>query len=222
MAYPVYVKSYPAPAFNQKEILRYAGVKQSTAELTALVLECIQELDGILSYKVCFAEYPVKVLEDSIDLSFAVVRSKDLAKNLKDCKRCILFSATVGIGIDRLIAKYNVLSPTKALIFQAIGAERIESLCELFTDEIKEKYTTVRPRFSAGYGDLPLEMQKDIFTALDCSKKIGVTLNESLLMSPSKSVTAIIGIATSNDCIKQKHCLACEKTDCTFRSEDGY
>lgn len=52
-----------------------------------------------------------------------------------------------------------------------------------------------RPRFSPGYGDLPINMQKDIFAALDCPRKIGLSLNESLLMSPSKSVTAIIGVS---------------------------
>ena len=36
--------------------------------------------------------------------------------------------------------------------------------------------------------------QKDIFKILDCSKKIGLTLTDSLLMSPTKSVTAIVGI----------------------------
>ena len=96
-------------------------------------------------------------------------------------------------NVDRLIAKYNRISPSKALIFQAIGAERAESLCDLFCDEMKEKYST-NPRYSPGYGDLPLDIQRDIFAVLDCPRKIGLTLNDSLLMSPSKSVTAIIGV----------------------------
>ena len=220
MIYPVYVKNYPAPDFNRKEILRYAGVKGDIFEMNALIDECIKELDGKLNYKVCYSEYPLKIGGDSIDLTFTAVTSNDLAKNLKNCNRFILFAATVGIGIDRLIAKYTALSPTKALIFQAIGAERIESLCDVFNREIKEKYKTVKPRFSAGYGDLPIEIQADIFTALSCLKNIGVTLNESLLMSPSKSVTAIIGIASDSNCIDKNSCAACRKTDCEFRREN--
>ena len=142
MIYPVYVKNYPAPDFNKREILRYAGVKEDIIEINALIDECIKELDGKLNYKVCYVEYPVKILGDDVDLTFTSVTSKDLAKNLKNCNDFILFAATVGVGIDRLIAKYNALSPTKALIFQAIGAERIESLCDLFNNEIKEKYKT--------------------------------------------------------------------------------
>ena len=53
---------------------------------------------------------------------------------------------------------------------------------------------TLRPRFSAGYGDLPLEYQRRIFDLLDPPTHIGLTLNDSYLMSPSKSVTALIGV----------------------------
>ena len=49
-------------------------------------------------------------------------------------------------------------------------------------------------RYSPGYGDLPLETQTAVFKALDCERTIGVTLTESLLMRPSKSVTAVIGM----------------------------
>ena len=220
MVYPVYVKNYPAPDFNKREILRYAGVKENISEINALIDECIKELDGNLTYKVCYSEYPVKIISNDIDLTFTAVISKDLAKNLKNCNRFILFAATVGLGVDRLIAKYNALSPTKALVFQAIGAERIESLCDLFNNDIKKEYKAVRPRFSAGYGDLSIEIQKDIFTALNCSKNIGVALNDSLLMSPSKSVTAIIGIANDSDCAGENGCFSCKKTDCEFRREN--
>ena len=91
--------------------------------------------------------------------------------------------------------KYSKISPSKALMFQALGAERIESLCDTFCNDMNNELgVRLKPRFSAGYGDLPLEVQKDIFRVLDCPRKIGLTLNDSLLMSPTKSVTAIVGI----------------------------
>ena len=83
---------------------------------------------------------------------------------------------------------------------QAIGSERVESRCVAFEGEIKDELReargeiSFRPRFSPGYGDLSLELQRDIFRLLDCQRQIGVTLGDSLLMSPSKSVTAIIGV----------------------------
>ena len=90
----------------------------------------------------------------SLDLGFTVTHSRDLQKNLKGCCRIILFGATVGLELDRLIARYGRLSPSKALCFQAIGAERIESLCNAFNDEIDEIFREqgmyTRPRFSPG------------------------------------------------------------------------
>lgn len=213
----VYVKNYTPPKINVKEVLRYAGVKGEIPEISAIVDECVKELEGKLNYKVCYSEYPVKITGNEIDLSFASVNSKNLAKNLKNCKTYILFCATVGIAMDRLIAKYSVLSPTKALIFQALGAERIESLCNLFNKEIQGKYKHTRPRFSPGYGDLKVDLQREIFAALNCSKNIGVTLNESLLMSPSKSVTAIIGLCEENAREEKQSCFNCEKRNCEFR-----
>ncbi|MBR3258643.1 MAG: vitamin B12 dependent methionine synthase, partial [Eggerthellaceae bacterium] len=45
-----------------------------------------------------------------------------------------------------------------------------------------------------GYGDLPLEVQPDLLGLLDASRRLGITLSDSLLMSPTKSVTAIVGL----------------------------
>lgn len=73
-----------------------------------------------------------------------------------------------------------------------------------------------RPRFSPGYGDLPLSAQREIFAVLDCGKRIGLMLNDSLLMSPSKSVTAFVGIGGEMK-QKQNTCSACRMRDCAYR-----
>ena len=140
-----------------------------------------------------------------------------LSKNLKDCSSVIVFAATIGVEIDRLIAKYGRISPSKALVIQAIGAERIEALCDEFCSDIaNEKKMRLTPRFSPGYGDLPLNIQKNIFDVLDCSKRIGLTLNDSLIMSPSKSVTAFVGVS-HGEVIEKNKCSLCDKTDCAYR-----
>lgn len=184
------VKTYDAPPLNRREILRYAGAKEETPELAALLDECLAEIGDSLCYKVAYAAYQPLYEEWSVDLGFAEVTSADLLKNLEGADAVIVFCATVGIGIDRLIAKYTRISPAKALLMEAIGNERVESLCDLFCAE----QNAAGPRFSPGYGDFPLEVQKDIFLALDCPRKIGVTLCENLLMTPQKSVTALLGI----------------------------
>ncbi|MBQ8249872.1 MAG: Vitamin B12 dependent methionine synthase activation subunit [Clostridia bacterium] len=194
----VYTKTYEAPPIDKGEILRYSGACGNVPEIDALTRECLAELDGVLTYKACFRIFDVSADGTMLDLGFTRTDSAALSKNLHGCDRIVVFAATVGIGLDRLIARYSRISPSKALVFQAIGAERIEALCDAFCAEVnelaREKGCSVRPRFSPGYGDLELSLQRDIFSVLDCSRKIGLTLNESLLMSPTKSVTAIIGI----------------------------
>ena len=197
----VLTKSYSAPSINKREILRYAQVSNPTQEILSLMEECIALAEKEISYKVCYCEFPIKIYDGMIDMQFATTFSKDLQKNLDGCSSAIVFGATLGSGLDRLITRYGSISPSKAFMLQAIGAERIEALCNVFNNEKKAEAEaikkTVSPRFSAGYGDLPLEFQREIFNALDCSRKIGLTLNSSLLMSPTKSVTAIIGIKNS-------------------------
>ena len=191
----VLIKTYFDLPFNKKEILRYANCKDLTPELEKLLNECIEEVKNNISYKVCYCILPINIKDSTIDFSAFKVNSEKLALNLKNCEEAIIFGATLGTELDRLIMKYGKLSPTKALFFQAIGATQIETLCDEFCKDIKtELNVNFKPRFSAGFGDLDLTYQKDIFKILDCSKKIGLTLNDSLLMSPTKSVTAFVGV----------------------------
>ena len=77
---------------------------------------------------------------------------------------------------------------------------------------------SIRPRFSAGYGDLDVSFQKEIFGVLDCHKKIGLTLNDSMLMSPTKSVTAIVGIGPERK--HQSKCENCNVKDCEYNENN--
>ena len=217
----IYTNQLPLSPFNKKEILRYCGVPSHSPDLDDLIDECINELQGKISNCVCFKEFPVTLNDGICDLGFIKTDSSLVKRHLGGCSSIVLFAATVGIGIDRLIARYSRLSPSKALIFQAIGAERIESLCDSFENLVSQKYAlagkSILRRISPGYGDLPLDTQREIFSVLSCHSKIGLSLNESLLMSPSKSVTAIIGICDKPSTDEVSGCNACSKNDCSFR-----
>lgn len=217
----VCVKTYEEPAVNKKEILRYAGVGEETREVTKLLEKCLLEVREKLTYKVSFCEMRIKRDGEMLDFGFLKTNSKKLLKNLENCDRIIVFAATVGIEIDRLISKYSKISPSKALMIDAIGAERIESLCDAFNSDVsKEREQYTKPRFSPGYGDFSIEHQKDIFRVLDCQKRIGLFLNDSMMMSPSKSVTAIIGITNEKCELNGRKCNNCDNTDCQFRKEE--
>ena len=218
MIYEVKRKTLSSVPADEKEIARYAGAKSIDPELSALIGNCLCECEKekAINYAVCYALLPLVLSGNTADLSVFKFESKDLIKALRGAESALVFACTVGLDIDRLIKKYSETDPARALIFQAIGAERVES----FTDEFLREYARVNgvklaPRFSAGYGDLPLSAQKEIFALLQPQKRIGLTLNDSLLMTPTKSVTAIVGIG-GKTCGKTS-CSACEKTDCEYR-----
>ena len=194
------IKSFAAPPVDRREIYRYMKCAESSLEIDALIDKALAQCRGELRYDAVFIEIPVALGEDGVvNMGFAKVKSFDLTKALDGCECAVIFAATVGISIDRLISKYGKINPALALCVQAVGAERIEALCDAFCAYLRAQGELIRPRFSAGYGDLPLEFQREIFSLLNCPKAIGLTLNESLLMSPSKSVTAIIGIKKNMD-----------------------
>ena len=194
----VCVKSFSAPPVDKREVLRYAGVRESTPEMEKMLDECIALSEDKLGYNVCYRIFEIKKDGDTLDLGFASVKSKSLMINLEGCDRIALFCATVGSAMDRLIAKYSVVSPSRAVMLQALGSERVEALCDTFCQYLGESFSfdegDIKRRFSPGYGDLPLSLQRDVFAAIDCTAKIGVTLNSDMFMLPSKSVTAIVGI----------------------------
>ena len=192
----VYVKEYTAPPLDRREILRYMRTDRADAPLEQELSAALEEALPTLSYRLCYAEFALGMGQGEVDLGFARTSSRDLAKNLAGCTHIVVFAATLGLGLDRLIARYSSISPIRALCLQAIGAERIEALCDCFVTDLR--YASfggrVHARFSPGYGDLPLDFQREIFRALDPARRIGLTLNETLLRSPTKSVSALVGI----------------------------
>ena len=179
---------------DKGEVLRYMAARGTDENLDLLIDECAAEAKNVLSARLCYEEYDVLINGDDVDLGFCKTKSKDLSKSLSGCDKAVVFAVTVGLGLDRLILKYKAISPTKALCISAVGSERAEAACDIFCRMLAEKYPHVNPRYSAGYGDLDLSIQRDIFRALDCTKNIGATLSVSLLMTPTKSVTAIVGV----------------------------
>ncbi|MBQ8683062.1 MAG: hypothetical protein IJ518_00925 [Clostridia bacterium] len=215
---PVITITLPPPPFCEREALRYAGCGTAEEETRQAILACYTAIQDELIYKVCYRELPVKITGQVCDFDTFSVTSQNLADTLAGCNAILLMAATVGVGLDRYIARFGRISPSRALLFQAIGTERIEALCDAFCQQYSQQNQVgLRPRFSPGYGDLPLETQRQIFALLDCPRQLGLCLNDSLLMSPSKSVTAIVGI-TAQSVTEHHKCKRCQNTACPFRS----
>ena len=156
-----------------------------------------------------------------LDFSCFQVRSRSLAKNLQGCSEVILFAATIGEGADLLARKYGRINVAKAVVMQAAAAAMIEAFCDEENEKLRaeaaEKGLYLRPRFSPGYGDFSLNHQRDFARVLEMQKTVGITLTESLLMLPSKSVTAVIGVSKQDARCVLSGCESCRNAGCTFR-----
>lgn len=193
-----------ADAVDRREALRYLGLTRAnglTTEdgLSELLDDCERQILAAQDLKAVYGVFPIGFRENGLDLGFSAVDSKALAKNLEGCDKIVLFAATAGAGIDRLILKYSKTSPARAAVFQAMGAALAESWCDEICRRLSEKFNLNKSRFSCGFGDLPLTLQRDIFAALSVTKRLGVTLSEDCFMTPTKSVTAIVGIRGDKD-----------------------
>ena len=176
-------------------------------------------LKSVLCCKYAYVRVPVEFKEAGIcNLGFGDIESRDLCTALCGCQEAYILGVTIGIKADMLIKRLEIASPAQAFITDALASAAAESLCELADDTLRG--VGKKPiRFSPGYGDLPLALQQDIFRVLDCPRRIGLTLNGSLLMSPSKSVTALIGVSGSGETLRQEAagCGSCGQKNCVFR-----
>ena len=187
-----------------REITRYLGYHGVTPDenMMSEIEQCIGELENVITPRFVYDRFDLLHKEENgrSILSFGGLEteSRDLARNLKGCTGVYIMAVTLGPGPDRLVRRASVGKMSRAIIFQAAAAAMTEAWCDeinerIRTEAAKEGFCT-RPRFSPGYGDLPLSMQKQISMILNMPKEIGVSLTESYLMTPSKSVTALIGI----------------------------
>lgn len=175
----------------EKEMWYYAGFPRGVEPpepVKKLMSECVDEMRPVIRPQLVYEVFPRE------ELDFIINPSKDLQVNLKGCSQVLIFASTIGPLVDALIRRTQGIDAAKAGIMQAVGAMFIESFVDTFNEKINtENNGNTRPRFSPGYGDVPLTVQKDFFRLLPCSK-IGLTLMDNLIMAPEKSVTAFIGI----------------------------
>lgn len=225
---------------NRKEIERYLGYAGHTPDeyTSALIGECVRELSKTSSPRSCYRSFPIvwgqsadpEIIPISIDSM--TIKSRNLTRNLRGCTRAVLLAATLGLSCDRLIRRAELSgSMVKAAVFQAAGAAMIEAYVDDVNREIRSEARAeglfCRPRYSPGYGDVPLSHQKDFDRILGLEKNAGIVLSDTLLMTPSKSVTAIIGLSPNNqNCILEgcEECSlheSCEFSRCRNASADN-
>jgi cobalamin-dependent methionine synthase I len=125
--------------------------------------------------------------------------SRDLAKYIRDSEEILVMGATAGDDIMNAIREdVAAQNLTRGSILDAVASEMTDGtldwICGYFDHQLKrENKRVARNRYSAGYGDLDLENQRIIHRMLGL-ERIGVSINESHILIPEKSVTAIARI----------------------------
>ena len=110
---------------NIREIHRYLGygAKVPDDDVGIMIQEVLADLTRMIQPRNVYKVYTCSSSERAVVLkgetrTFAI-ESRNLAANLAQCGQVILIAATLGIGADKLLQKYEILNMTKATIAQA-------------------------------------------------------------------------------------------------------
>lgn len=221
MAAPIITYTAESCEIPYEQIIRYIGMAgQDVPEnIMAMIGKALPVMVGVLKYKACYLETNVSITNSTVSFDYFSVDSHNLSSVLIGCQKAVLIAATVGPGADMLVKRAEVTSKAEALIYNSIAIAAIESFMGVFNGYLKTQFPRyeLRPRYSPGYGDVPLSTQKELLSTLDTNRKIGVALSDSLLMTPTKSVSAIIGLGEEGCVHVDRDCDICSKRDCEFR-----
>lgn len=182
------------------EAARYMGV---AGEPDENVISLIERADRLVRERVnpryIYRETTAEVTQDGIWLASEelLLTGENIKRHLSGCTRVILLAATLSAEADKLIRTAAVTDVAVSLAIDCVCSAAVEQLCDKAEEEIFS--TVLAPfrtwRFSPGYGDLPLSVQGDFLRAVDAQRRIGLTVSDSDILIPSKSVTAVIGIS---------------------------
>ena len=194
------------------EAVRYLGYGKKAADerTRRMVDEAFLELEQSADPKSICRIFDIgRNSEDGIEIGNLTIISHSLARNLRGCDKAVLFCATLGAETDRLIRRASITDMSRAVILQACAAAYLEEYCDeqqrLIGEEMAREKRFLRPRFSPGYGDF------------DCAKQIGLSMTDGYMMTPSKSVTAVIGAGPDRPGCVPEGCESCRKADCPYR-----
>ena len=208
---------------NRKETLQYLGYLGSgiPQELEENITRCEEEVLHTARPRAVWRLFDL-LPDGSLGGTVFTPQGKDVPKLLESCTQVILMAATLGSETERLLRQRQVQKMGDAVILDAAASAAIENVCENVCADLAERLSPryLTDRFSPGYGDFPFSQQREFFEVLDITRQIGVSLSESGLMLPQKSVTALIGVSDRPQPHRHRGCADCSLFEtCQFRRE---
>lgn len=211
---------------SKSEAARYMGIKGAPDDTVAALLD---EAERIIRNRVVpkyvYRETPLCFENSGVRLECMNVPlvGADIRKHLDGCTKAVILAATLSTEADKLIRQAEVKGMAEALAMDCLCSAAIEQVCDRAEEEIfsRNSYPYRTWRFSPGYGDFPIEHQKDFLAALNAQRRIGLTVTESCMLVPTKSVTAIIGISEKTIDVKGKGCEICNMRERCALAKNG-
>ena len=207
--------------FNKKEVLQYLRWTGSEIppEVDALIDDCMAQTLSVAEPRWTWTVSPIDRAARTPALAFT---GQDVPALLADCDRVVFFAATLGNGLEMAIRRAQVRDMTRALVLDCCGSAAIEEVCDEAEGEIltalNDPSVYLTDRFSPGYGDLPITAQPDLLAAVDGPRRIGLHLTASNILTPRKSVTALIGLADRPQNKRFRGCAYCSMFEtCAYR-----
>ena len=180
------------------EVLRYLGAAgKDPGPLLPLAESCCRELLAAARPRWTWRVFACEETPEGVRLDCGLLLpGKDLAAHLAGCREAVLLAATLSPGVDALLRRTQLSDLSRSLVLESCATAAIEEVCDQAEAVIREQYPGrgFTSRFSPGYGDLPVTIQGEFLALLDAPRKLGLCATASSILTPRKSVTAVMGI----------------------------
>ena len=211
-------------ALDEKEILRYLGYggQKLEADFIAQLHRCMAAVAESAKPRAVYRRFTLE--GSALKEAALTLEGEDAARRLSGCHGAIVVAATVGVETERLVMRAQLASPADALIMDACASAATENICDNFEADLRRELEAggeyLTARFSPGYGDFPISQQREILAAVNAGRAAGITLTETNIMIPRKSVSAIMGISKAPTGETNRGCGGCALYEtCAFRKE---
>lgn len=188
------IKFLREPHVRRAEMLRYArcgdgvGVEKEAEQAQRLV-------DDLIRPAAAAVVFDIKRDGEKLFVADTELEGKSIKKLLAPCNKCVVMAITAGFEVDMKIAALGSSSPALSLLADAAASSAVEDACDACCESIESELgVKLTPRFSPGYGDLPMNIQPALLTLTNARRYLGLTVGSGCMLSPIKSVTAIAGI----------------------------
>ena len=210
-----------------QEVLRYLGAGgKDPGPLLPLAEDCARELLAAAKPRWTWRAFGCALDSEGarLDCGF-LLPGRDIAGHLAGCRETVLMAATLSPGVDALLRRSQLSDLSRGLVLESCATAAIEEVCDRGEAIIRQRYPgrALTSRYSPGYGDLPVTVQGAFLDLLDAPRRVGLCATENHLLTPRKSVTAILGVAAGEIEQTKRSCLGCPaQGSCHYRKAGGH